>query len=126
MTDCLLPTPTDCLHILLSFVNNKCYCQKLTSNHLSVSSAPSLSTLQFSLVSIYLVHQPIYLTVFFVFFYYNLFRLFPSDFFFFLFFLSFFSFLFSSRFFLRFLVVFVAVAVAAVVFVTSHLLFSVS
>ena len=51
---------------------------KMTSNLLSLYPPPSVSTLHFSLASIYLGHQPIYLPD--MLFYYNLFCLFPSDF----------------------------------------------
>ena len=86
---------------------------------------PSISTLQFSLVSIYLVHQPIYLSdsVMLLFFTAICFDFFLVTV------LFFFTFFFFSGFYLRFLVVFVvviAVAAAAVVFVTAHLLFTVS
>ena len=52
--------------------------KKIASNHLP-PPPPPISTLQFSLVSIYLVHQPIYLSDSVMFFCYNLFGLFPSN-----------------------------------------------
>ena len=44
-----------------SFVKNESATVKMTSNHLSLSPLPSVSTLHFSLASIYLGHQPVYL-----------------------------------------------------------------
>ena len=44
--------------MLLQKKNKK---KKTTSNHLSLSPSPSVSTFQFSLDSIYLSHQPVYL-----------------------------------------------------------------
>ena len=63
----------------LSKINMLLY-KKMTSNHPSLSPFPSVPTLHFSLASIHLGHQPIYLPdIDCCCFYYSLFWLFPSD-----------------------------------------------
>ena len=65
---------TDCLLIPLNFVKINNYAtvekrKKMTSNHLSLFPSLSVSTFQFSLASIYLSHQPIYLSTYYCYFF---------------------------------------------------------